>query len=212
MGLVVRTFPRIEAFEARMQEPKLLSDEHILRLQLVERSLKSHAGDRRVRGPGATPGENQRRHRGHSDQRGANLLRPVPWQSQLYGLRRLRHLAICNGAAGKINTFAISGPGGLTITPYSGELSWLTLHEDVGPHSVTVSVTDSGGLSDSATFVLEVLDVANDRPVFDCVLPAGVRDCARRPRYRLACGALSSRAIRPRHGAFGAVLAARQRF
>ncbi len=80
VGLVVRAFPRIEAFEACMREPKLLSQEHILRLRLVERSPKSHSGDRRVCGPSATSGENQRRHRGHSDQRGADLLRPVRWQ------------------------------------------------------------------------------------------------------------------------------------
>ena len=59
--------------------------------------------------------------------------------------------------------FSLSGVLLITGTP---------TNDDVGSHSVTVKVTDTGGASDTKTFTLTVLNT-NDAPVIDVGDTAG---------------------------------------
>jgi choice-of-anchor A domain-containing protein/RHS repeat-associated protein len=54
-----------------------------------------------------------------------------------------------------------AAPAGMAIDPVSGELRWTPSAAQGGPHSLTVRVTDLGGLSAERTFPIEV---SNNRP------------------------------------------------
>ncbi|MBA6411800.1 VCBS repeat-containing protein [Parahaliea sp. F7430] len=72
--------------------------------------------------------------------------------------------------AGDVLSFSLTAaPVGMTIDPTSGLLSWTPSGADLGSHSVTARVTDSGGLQDSKTFTVTVnvavaLAAANSAP------------------------------------------------
>jgi len=54
-------------------------------------------------------------------------------------------------------TFSLdAAPSDMTINPTSGLILWTPNAGQVGPHSVTVKVTDSGGLSDTQSFIINV--------------------------------------------------------
>jgi RHS repeat-associated protein len=61
--------------------------------------------------------------------------------------------------------FSLSGPAGMAIDPFAGVASWTPAQADVGDHSVTITVTDQAGATDSQTYTLTVTNV-NDPPVF----------------------------------------------
>lgn len=62
-------------------------------------------------------------------------------------------------------TFALEqGPVGMTIGAASGEIQWTPTAAQVGSQSLRVRVSDSGGLSDTETFAVTVLNV-NSAPV-----------------------------------------------
>ena len=62
-------------------------------------------------------------------------------------------------------TFSLdTAPTGMQIDPSSGLIEWTPANADVGDHSVTVRVTDEGGLFDTQSFVVSVAGV-NEPPV-----------------------------------------------
>ncbi len=71
------------------------------------------------------------------------------------------------------NTYRLdSGPSGMSINNASGELSWASPTESGSPHSVRVTVTDSGGATASVTWSITVttqgfrfVDAVNGRSV-----------------------------------------------
>ena len=73
--------------------------------------------------------------------------------------------------AGDVLTFAVSGPAFVSLTDNgdrSGTLSVAPGFNDAGAYSITVTVSDQLGLTDSETFVLTVDDV-NRAPVLDLI-------------------------------------------
>jgi len=90
---------------------------------------------------------------------------------------------------GDVLTFDLdSAPAGMSIDPVTGMLSWTPDGTDLGGNAVTATVTDSGGLTDSEIFDVEVFEpvvlaAANEPPsltvpgkqtiVFDNLLSVG---------------------------------------
>ena len=94
---------------------------------------------------------------------------PAPQQVAEEQLLALQLIATDPDVPTQSLTFAVvAGPTGLTVRA-DGLLQW-TPSEDQGPgvHTASVSVTDSGFLSDQGIVVIEVLE-ANRAPVFDSV-------------------------------------------
>lgn len=61
-------------------------------------------------------------------------------------------------------SFGLStSPTGMTIDASTGSINWIPVNEQVGEQSVVVTVTDNGGLSDSQSFTITVINV-NDAP------------------------------------------------
>ena len=57
----------------------------------------------------------------------------------------------------------VSPPSGMSINENTGLIQWTPDNNDVGNHAVNIVVTDSGGLTDSENFTLNVVNV-NDAP------------------------------------------------
>ena len=73
------------------------------------------------------------------------------------------------------------GPTGMSIDPDDGRLSWLTDEDDIGSHSVQITVADTDGHSAEQSFVIEVRDsasgtvaplVVTSAPLLDATLSA----------------------------------------
>ena len=75
--------------------------------------------------------------------------------------------------------WTINGPAGMTINR-RGTVSWTPGNSDVGFHDIVVTVTDSGGLTASLAWRLEVVNV-NDPPVL--TLPAELTVTEGKPYY-----------------------------
>jgi RHS repeat-associated protein len=66
--------------------------------------------------------------------------------------------------AGDVLTYSLTNsPAGMTIISDSGIISWVPESAQVGSHSITVSVSDDAGLTDTQTFEL-VIDDINEAP------------------------------------------------
>ncbi|MGE4071006.1 MAG: putative Ig domain-containing protein [Lysobacterales bacterium] len=65
-----------------------------------------------------------------------------------------------------------AGPGGMQLNPLSGLLTWTPTVADLGPHPVTVRVTDSRAFFDLESFQVQVID-ANQPPVLNPVADQG---------------------------------------
>ncbi len=65
-------------------------------------------------------------------------------------------------------TFSIvESPAGMIIEAETGLLLWTPTTAQIGDITVTIQVTDTGGLSDTQTFVIAVVDrVTNNNPIF----------------------------------------------
>jgi len=75
-------------------------------------------------------------------------------------------------SAGEVLTYTLlNPPAGMTIT--NGKISYTPGNVDVGDHAVTVIATDKGGLADTASFTLTVVNV-NDPPVLAPIPPQSV--------------------------------------
>jgi len=83
--------------------------------------------------------------------------------------------------------WAIKGPAGMTINR-RGTVSWTPGNSDVGFHDIVVTVTDSGGLTASLPWRLEVVNV-NDAPVLS--LPGEVIATEGKPYYLDLKGSVS---------------------
>ncbi|QGJ71800.1 Hypothetical protein PBC10988_35090 [Planctomycetales bacterium 10988] len=58
----------------------------------------------------------------------------------------------------------VSAPGGMTLDPNTGELSWTPTAGDVGNHEITLLVTDKKGATAQQTFTLSVAAPVPNRP------------------------------------------------
>lgn len=58
----------------------------------------------------------------------------------------------------------VSPPSGMSINETTGLILWTPNNDDVGDNAINIVVTDSGGLTDSESFTLNVVNV-NDAPV-----------------------------------------------
>lgn len=57
-------------------------------------------------------------------------------------------------------TFSLTeAPDNMQMNPQTGEIAWLPVSTQVGPHQIRVRVTDGAGLYDEATFALQVVSV-----------------------------------------------------
>lgn len=70
------------------------------------------------------------------------------------------------------------GPSSVRLHPTTGELTWTSTNDDVGPHNVIVQVSDQRGGTDIQDFELNVVD-RNTAPYFTTtptpIVPVGVR-------------------------------------
>ena len=73
----------------------------------------------------------------------------------------------------------INSPAGMTILSDSGLVSWVPTTEQVGTHSIVVSVSDDAGLTDSQSFSL-VIDDINEAPT---ILSAAITDATEGASY-----------------------------
>ena len=72
--------------------------------------------------------------------------------------------SVSDADSGDSRSFAITGPLWLTLNAATGELSGTPANADVGTTNMTLTVTDSSGLSDSLIFALTVTNT-NDAPI-----------------------------------------------
>ncbi|NNF83754.1 MAG: multicopper oxidase domain-containing protein, partial [Deltaproteobacteria bacterium] len=67
---------------------------------------------------------------------------------------------------GDVLTFSLAVfPTGMTINPGTGLIQWTPASNQSGDHTVTVQVTDLGGLFDTQTFTITVAEALNSAPV-----------------------------------------------
>ena len=90
------------------------------------------------------------------DSQGAPIIDPQTDASIPAGAPYGRTISALDPNLGDALTFAkVSGPAGLTVSS-AGALSWTPSSSDLGPHTVSVRVTDQTGLSDATAFTLFV--------------------------------------------------------
>ncbi len=80
-------------------------------------------------------------------------------------------VAVTDPDVGDVLTISMTaGPQGMTIDPATGDILWTPENSQVGDNPVTLRVEDSGGLFDTQSFAINVINV-NDPPVISSIPP-----------------------------------------
>ena len=80
-------------------------------------------------------------------------------------LTAYQYTATAFDAGGDPLTYSlVNGPGGLSINPSSGAVTWTPTASELGPQQVTLAVNDGHGGSAQQSFLIQVLPEAGDAP------------------------------------------------
>jgi len=97
----------------------------------------------------------------------APILQPLPDGLEAHPTSPFSFTALANDPNGDTVTYSLtSPPAGMTINSLSGVVSWTPTWSQLGPATVTVRATDPGGLSDSRSTTVTVV---NHAPILNTI-------------------------------------------
>src|SRR5262245_38619870 len=97
----------------------------------------------------------------------APQLQPLPDGLEAHPTSPFSFTALAIDPNGGTVTYSLtSPPAGMTINSLSGVVSWTPTWSQLGPATVTVRATDPGGLSDSRSTTVTVI---NHAPILDAI-------------------------------------------